>query len=306
MKRTVIVTAAALLLIAACGTSDGSPPASAGQGTPDTVAPTGDEPAAVDEPVAVDEPAAVDEPVAVDEPAAVDEPVAVDEPGAADRAAVEAAVSGRLFVDAPADVTGDQIACVASGVAAAIDADRLEGFASALDEPSESPLSADAVSDTERDRILDRVSECLPWSRNLLTAMQSIAGTPPGVLECAQETPAADADRAAADLTLFGGDLMAAYNLLIPAGCLEGAAAQAATPAGRLTAAQLIQAGVSPESAGCVAAQVDALAEALEEGSDEPDAGSEQDEAMFAAIFSCLTPDELALVSDPSAGADDG
>ena len=99
---------------------------------------------------------------------------------------------------------------------------------------------------------------------------------------------------------------MAAYNLLIPAGCLEGPAAQAATPAGRLTAAQLIQAGVSPESAGCVAAQVDALAAALEEGSDEPDAASEQDEAMFAAIFSCLTPDELALVSDPSAGADDG
>ena len=96
---------------------------------------------------------------------------------------------------------------------------------------------------------------------------------------------------------LFGGNLIAAYDLL-PPDCfpaLDGVD-QPASAAGRLTAAQLVAAGVSPESAACVAAQVDAISETLPQGAD---IDAQTDQEIFAAMLGCLTPEELALLSDP-------
>ena len=220
------------------------------------------------------------------------------------RAEVESGVAALLSVDRPEGVTDDQIACVSEESASALDQDRLEPVLAALNGPSDSIFPVGLVSDLERDRILDGVVECLPWSQIILNSMLGTGDAPPAVLECAQAaTTNSDTDRLIADIALFGGDLVAVYNLLIPPDCVPGIddgfpglEDQPTTAAGRLTAAQLVAAGVSPESAACVAAQVDAINETLPQGAD-IDEQAEQE--MFAALLGCLTPEELALLSDP-------
>ena len=145
----------------------------------------------------------------------------------------------------------------------------------------------------------------MPWSQLLLGLVLETGDTQPAVLECAEAAAAGgDTDRVAADILLFGGNLIAAYDLL-PPDCVPGIgddfpglddADQPASAAGALTAKQLVAAGVSPESAACVAAQVDAISETLPQGSD-IDAQAEQE--IFAAMLGCLTPHEIALLSDP-------
>ena len=234
---------------------------------------------------------------------ALDDATAADA-GLALRAEVESVITARLSVDPTEGITDDQIACVAEASAAALDPDRLEPAVAAINTPSDSILPAGLVSDLERDRLLDGVVGCLPWSQLLLNLLGA-GDTPPGVLECAQAAAAGgDTDRVAADILLFGGNLIAAYDLL-PPDCVPGIgddfpglddADQPASAAGRLTAAQLVAEGVSPESAACVAAQVDAISETLPQGAD-IDAQAEQE--IFAAMLGCLTPPELALLSDP-------
>ena len=73
-------------------------------------------------------------------------------------------------------------------------------------------------------------------------------------------------------------------------------ASQADAAAGRLTAAQLISVGVSPESAACVAEQVDALSETPPDTSDS-DADMAAEQAFVAAMLGCLTSEEMALLS---------
>ena len=207
-------------------------------------------------------------------------------------------------MDRPEGVTDDQIACVAEASAAALDQDRLDPVLAALNGPSDSIFPVGLVSDLERDRILDGVVECLPWSQIVLSSMLGAGDAPPAVLECAQAaTTDIDTDRLTADIALFGGDLIAVYNLLIPPDCVPGIDGgfpglddQPTSAAGRLTAAQLVAAGVSPESAACVAAQVDAINETLPQGAD-IDEQAEQE--MVAAMLGCLTPEELALLSGP-------
>ena len=56
-------------------------------------------------------------------------------------------------------------------------------------------------------------------------------------------------------------------------------------------------AGVSPESAACVAEQVDALGEMPSgEGDTDSTMAAEQETAM---MLGCLTPEEMALLSGP-------
>ena len=221
------------------------------------------------------------------------------------RAEVADVVTARLSAGTPEGVTGDQIACVAEASAAALSQDRLESVLAALDEPSGSLFPADLVSDLERDRLLDGAAGCLPWSQILLSVMLSTGDIPPSVSECAQAaTIGDDTDRLAADIMLFDGDLIAVYNLLLPPDCVPGVsvgipgfddADMPTSAAGRLTAAQLVEAGVSPENAACVAAQVDALNETLPQEADNEQAEQE----MIAAMFGCLTPEELSLLNTP-------
>ena len=220
------------------------------------------------------------------------------------RAEVESGVAALLSVDRPAGVTDDQVACVAEASAAGLDQDRLEPVLAALNGPSDSIFPVGLVSDLERDRILDGVVECLPWSQVVLSSMLASGEVPPAVLECAQAaTTDIDTDRLTADIALFGGDLIAVFNLLIPPDCVPGVDTkvpglddQPTSAAGRLTAAQLVAAGVSPESAACVAAQVDAINETLPQGAD---IDEQAEQAMVAAMFGCLTPEEVALLSGP-------
>ena len=106
-------------------------------------------------------------------------------------------------------------------------------------------------------------------------------------------------------MALFGGDFMTVLNLVLPPDCLpQTGAFQADTPAGRLTASQLMLAGVSPESAACVAEQVDALSELPSGQSDtdesDTDAAMAAEQAIVAAMMlECLTPEEMALLSGP-------
>ena len=202
-------------------------------------------------------------------------------------------------MDTPEGVTDDQIACVAEASAAALDQDRFEPVLAALNGPSGPIFPAGLVSDLERDRLLDGAVECLAWSQILLNAMLDTGDTPPAVLECAQAAATdGKTDRLAADIALFGGNLITVYDLLLPPDCVPGSddADQPTSAAGRLTAAELVAAGVSPESAACVAAQVDAISETLPQGAD-IDVQTAQE--TFAAMLGCLAPEELALLSDP-------
>ena len=227
------------------------------------------------------------------------------------RAETELAVAARLAEDAPGSVTDEQIACVASATVEALDEERLSEIVAALAGPSYALLPAGIVSDTERDRIVDAAAGCLPWTQTILESLQELPDVPPALLECAQAAaPSAETDRLAADIALFGGELGTVLNLLLPPECLpQTGASQADTPAGRLTAAQLILVGVSPESAACVAEQVDALSEIPSDESDtdesdtdesDTDAAMAAEQAIVAAMMlECLTPEEMALLSGP-------
>jgi len=186
------------------------------------------------------------------------------------RVEAELAVAARLAEDAPGSVTDEQIACVASATVGALDEERLSEVVAALAESSYVLLPAGAFSAPERDRIVDAVAGCLPWTQTILDSLQDLPDVPPAVIECAQDAaPSAETDRAAADVALFGGDFGTVLNLVLPPDCLpQTGASQAETAAGRLTAAQLISVGVSPESAACVAEQVDALSEIPPDESD--------------------------------------
>ena len=215
------------------------------------------------------------------------------------RAEAELAVAARLAEDAPGSVTDEQIACVASATVEALDEERLSEFVAALAGPSFGVLPAGVVSDSERDRIVDAAAGCLPWTQTILESLQDLPDVPPAVLECALAADAsAETDRLAADIALFGGDLGPVLNLVLPADCLpQTGASQAETAAGRLTAAQLISVGVSPESAACVAEQVDALSETPPDEND-TDADMAAEQAIIAAMLGgCLTPEEMALLS---------
>ena len=221
------------------------------------------------------------------------------------RAEAELAVAARLAEDAPGSVTDEQIACVASATVEALDEERLSEIVAALAGPSYAVLPAGVVSDPERDRIVDAAAGCLPWTQTILTSLQDLPDVPPAVLECAQAAaPTDETDRLAADIVLFGGELGTVLNLVLPPDCLpQTGASQAETPAGRLTAAQLILAGVSPESAACVAEQVDALSEIPSGESDtdesDTDAAMAAEQAIVAMMLGCLTPEEMALLSGP-------
>ena len=143
-------------------------------------------------------------------------------------------------------------------------------------------------------RIVDAAAGCLPWTQTILDSLQDLPDVPAAVVECAQAAaPSVETDRLVADIALFGGEFVTVLNLVLPPDCLpQIGGSQADTPAGRLTAAQLMLAGVSPESAACVAEQVDALGEM-------PSGDPDTDSAMTAMLLGCLTPEEMALLGGP-------
>lgn len=214
------------------------------------------------------------------------------------RVEAELAVAARLAEDAPGSVTDEQIACVATATVDALDEERLSEVVAALAEPSYAVLPAGVVSAPERDRIVDAAAGCLPWTQTILDSLQDLPDVPPALIECAQAAaPSAETDRVAAEVALFGGDLGTVLNLVLPPDCLpQTGASQADTAAGRLTAAQLISVGVSPESAACVAEQVDALSEIPPDESD-TEAAMAAEQAVVTAVLGCLTPEEMALLS---------
>ena len=220
------------------------------------------------------------------------------------RAEAELAVAARL-AEAPGSVTDEQIACVASATVEALDEERLSAIVAALDGPSYAVLPAGIVSGLERDRIVDAAAGCLPWTQSILDSLQDLPDVPAEVVECAQAAaPSVETDRLAADIALFGGDFVTVLNLVLPPDCLpQTGGSQADTPAGRVTAEQLMLAGVSPESAACVAEQVDALGgmPSGESDTDESDteAAMAAEQAIVAMMLGCLTPEEMALLSGP-------
>ena len=191
------------------------------------------------------------------------------------------------------------LACVASATVEALDEERLSEIVAALDGPSAAVLPAGIVSDLERDRIVDAAAGCLPWTQTILDSLQDLPDVPPAVVECAQAAaPSVETDRLAADIALFGGELVTVLNLVLPPDCLpQTGGSQADTPAGRVTATQLMLAGISPESAACVAEQVDALG-GMPSGESDTDSAMAAEQAT-AMMLGCLTPEEMALLSGP-------
>ena len=218
------------------------------------------------------------------------------------RAEAELAVAARLAEDAPGSVTDEQIACVASATVEALDEERLSVIVAALDGPSAALLPAGVVSGLERDRIVDAVAGCLSWTQFILDSLQDLPDIPPAVVECAQAAaPSVETDRLAADIVLFGGEFVTVLNLVLPPDCLpQTGGSQADTPAGSLTAAQLMLAGVSPESAACVAEQVDALG-GMPSGESDTEAAMAAEQAIVAMMLGCLTPEEMVLLSGSQA-----
>ena len=280
MKRLfLVVVAVAVLAVSACGgDTEPQPPATA-PSQPEVIEP------------------ATTAAVAVSTTAGEPSPL---------RAEAELAVAARLAEDAPRSVTDEQIACVASATVEALDEERLSAIVAALDGPSSyAVLPAGIVSDLERDRIVDAAAGCLPWTQNILDSLQDLPDVPPAVVECAQAAaPSVETDRLAADIALFGGEFVTVLNLVLPPDCLpQTGGSQADTPAGRLTAAQLMLAGVSPESAACVAEQVDALGE-MPSGESDTDSAMAAEQAT-AMMLGCLTPEEMALLSGPGSSQAD-
>ena len=290
MKRIfLVVVVAAVVAVSACGGDAEPQPPATQPSQPEVIEPTTTTTAAVSSTTAAP---------AASTTAAAGEPSPL-------RVEAELAIAARLAEDAPGGITDEQIACVASATVDALDEERLSTIVAALAEPSYGVLPTDVVSDTERDRIVDAVAGCLPWTQTILESLQDLPDVPPALVECAQAAaPSAETDRAAADVALFGGELGTVLNLLLPPECLpQTGASQADTPAGKLTAAQLILVGVSPESAACVAEQVDALSGVPSDESDtdesDTDAAMAADEAFVAMMLGCLTPEEMALLSGP-------
>ena len=188
---------------------------------------------------------------------------------------------------------------MASATVEALDEERLSEIVAALDRPSAAVLPAGIVSDLERDRIVDAAAGCLPWTQTILDSLQDLPDVSAAVVECAQAAaPCGETDRLAADIALFGGEFVTILNLVLPPDCLpQTGGSQADTPAGRLTAAQLMLAGVSPESAACVAEQVDALG-GMPSGESDTEAAMAAEQAT-AMMLGCLTPEEMALLSGP-------
>ena len=278
MKRLfVVVVAVAVLAVSACGGNAEPQPPATQPSQPEVI-----------------EPATT---VAVSTTAGEPSPL---------RAEAELAIAARLAANVPGSVTDKQIACVASATVEALDEERLSAIVAALDGPSSyAVLPAGIVSDLERDRIVDAAAGCLPWTQNILDSLQDLPDVPAAVVECAQTAaPSVETDRLAADIALFGGEFVTVLNLVLPPDCLpQTGGSQADTPAGMLTAAQLMLAGVSPESAACVAEQVDALGgmPSGESDTDESDteAAMAAEQAIVAMMLGCLTPEEMALLSGP-------
>ena len=219
MKRLfLVVVAVAVLAVSACGgDAEPQPPATA-PSQPEVIEP------------------ATTAAVAVSTTAGEPSPL---------RAEAELAVAARLAADAPRSATDEQIACVASATVEALDEERLSEIVAALDGPSAAVLPAGIVSDLERDRIVDAAAGCLPWTQTILDSLQDLPDVPAAVVECAQAAaPSVETDRLAADIALFGGEFVTVLNLVLPPDCLpQTGGSQADTPAGRLTAAQLLLAG---------------------------------------------------------------
>ena len=273
MKRLfLVVVAVAVLAVSACGgDTEPQPPATA-PSQPEVIEP------------------ATTAAVAVSTTAGEPSPL---------RAEAELAVAAHLAADAPGSVTDEQIACVASATVEALDEERLSVIVAALDGPSAALLPAGIVSDLERDRIVDAAAGCLPWTQTILDSLQDLPDVPAAVVECAQAAaPSVETDRLAADIMLFGGDFVTVLNLLPPDCLPQTGGSQADTPAGSLTAAQLMLAGVSPESAACVAEQVDALG-GMPSGESDTEAAMAAEQAIVAMMLGCLTPEEMALLSGP-------
>ena len=275
MKRLfLVVVAVAVLAVSACGgDTEPQPPATA-PSQPEVIEP------------------ATTAAVAVSTTAGEPSPL---------RAEAELAVAARLAADAPGSATDEQIACVASATVEALDEERLSEIVAALDGPSSyALLPAGIVSDLERDRIVDAAAGCLPWTQTILDSLQDLPDIPAAVVECAQAAaPSVETDRLAADIALFGGDFVTVLNLVLPPDCLpQTGGSQADTPAGRLTAEQLMLEGVSPESAACVAEQVDALG-GMPSGESDTEAAMAAEQAIVAMMLGCLTPEEMALLSGP-------
>ena len=293
------VAAVAVLAFSACGGDTEPQPSAVQPSQPEVIEPATTTAAAVSSTTAAPPASTTTAPPASTTAAVAGEPSPL-------RAETELAVAARLAEDAPGSVTDEQVACVASATVDALDEERLSEIVAALAGPSFAVLPADVVSDTERDRIVDAAAGCLPWTQTILESLQELPDVPPALLECAQAVaPSAETDRLVADIALFGGELGTVLNLVLPPDCLpQTGASQADTPAGRLTAAQLILVGVSPESAACVAEQVDALSEipSGEGDTDESDTDADMaaEQAIVAAMMlECLTPEEMALLSGP-------
>ena len=222
---------------------------------------------------------------------AVAEPVAASD----ERAAAESSVTAWLAATAPPGVSENEIACVAVGVVSGFDDARLDLVAS-LEASSAAVLPVSEMTQAEKDLVLDGIVGCLPWTQMMRAMFVAEPDFPPAVRDCLSGYAATDeTDRIAASAALLGSDLTDVYNDLIPSECLPDVEAlQAETPAGHLTAAQLVLAGVSAESAECVAAAVDAINQDTDTAGGE--LSEQQAEQTFAAIFGCLTPEELELL----------
>ena len=293
------VAAVAVLAFSACGGDTEPQPSAVQPSQPEVIEPATTTAAAVSSTTAAPPASTTTAPPASTTAAVAGEPSPL-------RAETELAVAARLAEDSPGSVTDEQVACVASATVDALDEERLSEIVAALAGPSYTVLPADVVSDTERDRIVDAAAGCLPWTQTILESLQDLPDVPPALLECAQAVaPSDETDRLVADIALFDGELGTVLNLVLPPDCLpQTGASQADTPAGRLTASQLILAGVSPESAACVAEQVDALSEIPSGESDTDESDTDADMAAEQAIVAammleCLTPEEMALLSGP-------
>ena len=286
-RTAALVLALAVLAVASCGS--GAAPSTTAEAPPDT------------EPPATSTTETTSPPSTTEPDEVPDPPAAELAPASDERAAAESSVTAWLSLTAPPGVSGDEIVCVAAGIVSSFDDVRLE-LVTPLADAAARTLPVAEMTESEQDLVLDGVVSCLPWTPLMRSMLAAEPGFPPAARDCLLGYAATDeTDRLAASAALFGRDLMDVYNDLVPSECLLGVEEiQAETPAGSLTAAQLVLAGVSAESAECVAAAVDAISQDPDTASGE--LSEQQAEQAFAAIFGCLTPEELDLLDDPDGG----